>query len=137
VQARAELLAAKAATSNAEKAARAAREEERQRAWQQQQAANAQRAAEVAADRVKAKQAQVRPVEREEGQTGGVFHTITGCTFMAYQIRNTCSHRLSKAYNAELLSCAKQRDNACSYWEPLCEQWAIACGLFARRRRPS
>jgi hypothetical protein len=60
VQARAELLAAKAATSNAEKAARAAREEERQRAWQQQQAANAQRAAEVAADRVKAKQAQVR-----------------------------------------------------------------------------
>jgi hypothetical protein len=60
LQARAELLAAKAATSNAEKAARAAREEERQRAWQQQQVANAQRAAEVAADRVKAKQAQVR-----------------------------------------------------------------------------
>ncbi|WIA13671.1 hypothetical protein OEZ85_007232 [Tetradesmus obliquus] len=57
-QAKAELLAAKAATTNAEKAARAAREEERQRAWQQQQEANAQRAAEVAADRAKAKQAQ-------------------------------------------------------------------------------
>ncbi|KAF6252521.1 hypothetical protein COO60DRAFT_519370 [Scenedesmus sp. NREL 46B-D3] len=57
-QARAGLMAAKAATSIAEKAARAARGEDRQRAWQQQQAANMQRAAEVAADRAKAKQAQ-------------------------------------------------------------------------------
>lgn len=58
-QAKADLLAAKAATSNAEKAARAEREEQRQRLLQEQQQANAQRAEEVAAERVKAKQAQV------------------------------------------------------------------------------
>lgn len=59
LQAKAELLAAKAAASNTEKAARAAREEERQKLLQQQQQANADRAEVVAADRIKAKQAQV------------------------------------------------------------------------------
>jgi hypothetical protein len=84
-QAKAELLAAKAATTNAEKAARAAREEERQRAWQQQQEANAQRAAEVAADRIKAKQAQVRAVminREEEGWCHQPHRMSSKCQMM-------------------------------------------------------
>lgn len=58
-QAKADLLAAKATASSVEKAARAAREEQRQQVAALEQQQKAAKAEEVAADRVKARQAQV------------------------------------------------------------------------------